>query len=173
MDRSLISLRRDEVDGNAIQGFILGATGSLMLLQYVYDFSLDGLMVLRTQDITEITRSKTDKFQQSLLESEGMLSDQRFEYPFDLTNWQTAISDLRSSFSLMILECELIEEPEFAIGEVLSVDGDAVAVRTFTGVATWSQDAVVVPFEDLTSCQVNNNYINFYQRHFGRSVPIS
>lgn len=170
-ERSLVFLRRDDFDENAVQGFILGTTDNLILLQYVYDFNLDGLMLLRTEDVTEIGRSKTEQFQQSLLETEGVLSDVRFEYPIDLTNWQTAISDLRSSYPLMILECELMEEPEFAIGEVLKIEGDVVAIRTFTGEANWSPDAILLPCKDLTSCKVNTNYANFYQRYFERSTP--
>ncbi len=164
----MVSLRRDNVAGNAIQGLILGASDNLILLQNVYDFNLDGLMVLRSEDITEVVRSKTDEFHQSLLEAEGVLSEARFEYRIDLTNWQTAISDLRSSYPLMILECELIEEPEFALGEVLEIGRDVVAVRTFDGAAEWSADALELRCEELTSCQVNTNYINFYERYFKR-----
>jgi hypothetical protein len=169
-ERSLISLQRDKVDPNRIQGFILGASENLVLLQYVYDFHLDGLMVLRTEDISEIVRSRTDLFQQSLLESEGVVSGIPFDYKIDLTNWRTAISDLRSNFTLLILECELVENPKFSIGEVLEVGGDEVVIRTFTGAANWLEEPIGLLYEDITSCQVNTNYSNFYQRYFERNA---
>jgi hypothetical protein len=67
--RQLVSIRRADVDSNAIQAFILGASERLVLLQYVYDFKLDGLLVVRREDISDVQRTATDKFQQSLLVS--------------------------------------------------------------------------------------------------------
>ena len=51
--RNLVSIRRGEIDGCSIQGFVLGLSENLVLLQYVYDFHLDGLMLLRTADIPD------------------------------------------------------------------------------------------------------------------------
>ncbi len=66
-DRKLVSIRRDAIDSNSIQGFVLAASDELLLIQYVYDFNLDGLMVLRLSDVTEIKSGATDKFQKQLL----------------------------------------------------------------------------------------------------------
>jgi hypothetical protein len=170
-ERTLISVRREKVDPFCMQGFILGASEELVLLQYVYDFNLDGLMVLRAEDISEIVRSKTDEFQQSLLESEGVMARIPFDTKIDLTNWHTAISDLLSRFRLLIVECELMEEPEFSIGEILEVRGDKVVMRTFTGAANWVEVPVDLLYEEITCCQANTNYTNFYQRYFDRNAP--
>ena len=139
-ERSLVSVHRDGVDPNNIQGFILGCSEKLVLLQYVYDFRLDGLMVLRTEDISEMKRTKTDEFQQSLLVAEGALSHIPFDYSIDLTSWRRAISGLRSDFSLLIMECELTKEPAFALGEILEVGDEEVVMRTFSGTANWDED---------------------------------
>lgn len=170
-DRSLVSIRRAAVDENKIQGFVLGSSDRLVLLQYVYDFHLDGLMVLRTDDISEVTRSKTDAFQQQLLADEGLLSRVPFDYPVDLGSWSSAIAGLSRSHPLLILECELMEEPDFVVGRILDVGVDDVTLRYFTGAANWLEEPVKLRYDDITACQANTNYVNAYQRYFERNAP--
>lgn len=62
MDKQLISIRREHIDPNKIQGFKIAESEKLLLIQYIYDFNADGLMVLRKQDITNIETTNTDKF---------------------------------------------------------------------------------------------------------------
>jgi hypothetical protein len=71
--RNLVSIRRSSIDPNSIQGFVVGLSQDLVALEYVYDFQIDGLLVLRRSDITDVRRSKTDEFQQSLLKQEGIV----------------------------------------------------------------------------------------------------
>lgn len=70
--RALISILRNNIDPNSIQGFILASSEQLVVLQYVYDFHLDGLMVLSKAEITEIRSTPTDKFQQKLLANDDL-----------------------------------------------------------------------------------------------------
>lgn len=168
--RSLISLRRDRIDDNTIQGFVIGASDDLVLLQYVYDFRLDGLMVLAVADITEVRCTATDRFQQTLLEADGLLAQVPFGLPIDLQDWSSAIADLANRYPLLILECERLEEPDFAIGRVLKVAHDEVRLECFSGAANWDEGLVSLKYEDITSCQAGTNYTNVYQRHFERNV---
>ena len=170
-DGSLISLRREAIDSNKIQGFVLGSSDQLVLLQYIYDFNLDGLMILRTSDISKIVRSKTEEFQEQLLVEEGLFSAVPFGYNVDLTNWRSAVNDLRGEHSIFILECELLDDPDFAIGRILDVGDEQVCVNYFTGAANWLEERVPLKYNDITSCQVATNYANVYQRYFERNAP--
>ena len=169
--RSLISIRREAVDENKIQGFVLGSSDRLVLLQYVYDFNLDGLMVLRTADISEVVRSKTDEFQERLLADEGLLSRIPFDYSIDLSSWRSAIAGLSGMHPLLILECELLQEPEFAVGRILEIGTEEVALKYFTGAANWFDEPVRLRYDDITACQANTNYVNVYQRYFEKNAP--
>ena len=42
--RSLISVRRKDVDGHSIQGFLVGLSDHLVALEYVYDFQVLSLI---------------------------------------------------------------------------------------------------------------------------------
>jgi hypothetical protein len=52
----------------------------------VYGFNLDGLMVLRVPDITEVRCTATDKFQKKLLMQEGLVQRVPSESTFDLSD---------------------------------------------------------------------------------------
>ena len=138
--RALVSRRRDGVDENSIQGFVLGVSDELVMLQYVYDFKLDGLMVLRTVDISELDRSKTDEFQEGLLQVEGLLQAVPFDYSIDLSTWPTAIAGLAEDYPLLIVERELLDEPDLAIGRVLEIGAEEVHLKYFTGAANWLEE---------------------------------
>lgn len=166
--RALVSVRRATIDDFKIQGFVLGVSDDLFLLQYVYDFNLDGLMIMRTQDISEVTRSKTDEFQEGLLEAEELLSRVPFEFRIDLSSWPAAIAGMCEHFPLLIVERERLEEPDMAIGRVLEIGTNELRLKYFTGAANWLDDPDTLRYSDITCCQAGTNYINVYQRYFER-----
>jgi len=168
--KSLISLRRSDVDGYGIQGFLTGHSDSLLALEYVYDFQIDGLMILRRSDITEVKRTETDKFQECLLKHEGIQPGAQNPTPLDLTGWKPLIKQLSEHYSLMILERELGPSPEFTIGRPLKIAETQVEFHTFTGTGRWASKAERLKFKQITCLQVNTRYLGFYQRHFERDA---
>ena len=166
--RDLISIYRSDIDDNAIQGFVLGCSRELVVLQYVYDFNLDGLVVLRTADITEVQCTATDKFQKDLLLQEGLSHNVPFALTLDLSGWRAVISQLAKEYALMILECEEGKRKEFVIGRVVKTTAREVHIQHFSGTADWAERPTKLKFSDITSCQINTNYLNVYQRHFER-----
>lgn len=169
--RALISILRNEVDANSIQGFILASTDQLVVLQYVYDFNLDGLMVLSRPEITDIRSTATDKFQRKLLAKEGLLKKVPFESAFDIQGWRSIIKQFSKTYPLIILECERGDEPAFIIGRVEKTSSIAAYVRYFTGTGRWLDEPVRVKYSDITSCQVGSNYLKFYEKYFDRVAP--
>jgi hypothetical protein len=105
--KSLVSVRRRNVDDYGIQGFLVGLSDTLMALEYVYDFQIDGLAVLRRSDITEVKRTGTDEFQERLLKREGIQPGAQAPVPLQLEGWQSLIQQLSDHYPLMILEREL------------------------------------------------------------------
>ena len=131
--RALISILRKEIDPSSIQGFILASSEELVVLQYVYDFNLDGLMVLSKPEITEIRSTATDKFQRKLLAKEGLLKAVPFETAFDIQCWRSIIRQFAKAYPLIILECERGDEPDLIIGRVEKTTSVAAYIRYFTG----------------------------------------
>jgi hypothetical protein len=164
--KSLVSVRRGDIDGYGIQGFVVGVSETLMALEYVYDFQLDGIMVLRRSDITEVRRTATDEFLQVLMKRDGIEPGFQMPFPVLLNNWKTAIEQLSALHPLMILERELGPSPEFAIGRLLKATTLQVEFQTFSGTGRWATKPDRLKYAQLTCLQVNTRYLGSYQRHF-------
>ena len=141
----------------------------MLALEYVYNFQIDGLMILRRSDITEVQRTATDEFQERLLKREGIRPGHQFLTPFELDSWQTIIEQLSQHYPLMILERELGPSPEFVLGRTLRVTAAQVEFHSFSGTGKWSDKTVRLKYAQITCLQVNTRYTGFYQRHFERT----
>ncbi len=164
-ERNLVSIYRDEIDNQSIEGYILGLSPELVVLQYVHDFRLDGLRVLRVQDITEVDQSDSCEFQQALMRKEGLEALVPFDVAFSTHNWQQVIGQFSQDHPILIFECEAAEENNFVIGRLLAMDSTTVTVLQFSGAGVWDDDPTTLAFSDITSCQVGSNYLNVYARH--------
>eukprot|EP01034_Spumella_vulgaris_P040555 gene40554-50162_t len=109
--------------------------------KYVYDFQIDGLMILRRSDITEVRRTATDDFHERLLKREGIRAGRQGPAALELGSWQTIIQQLSLSCPLMILERELGPSPEFVIGRPQRVTAAQVEFHSFTPI-NQAQEAI-------------------------------
>lgn len=169
--RKLVSITRDKIDYLSIQGFILAYSKELVLLQYVYDFRLDGLIVLRRRDITSVETSHTDEFQTQLLQDSGLFAQINFNPGYDLTNWESLLNTLGKQAKYIILENEALEDPAFCIGELRNVTRDSVDMLGFNGVGRWDDMETCILHNEITSLQAFTNYIRFYRNHFEKIKP--
>ena len=166
--RKLVSLKREGIDGYSIQGFLAGISDDLLAIEYVCDFQIDGLMILRQSDVTEINRTKTDDFQESLLKHEGIMPGGQLPKKLNLDSWQSVLSQLSEHYPIMTFERELGPSPEFSIGRPHKITKSQIEVQTFTGAGNWSSKPRRIMYKQLTCVQANNRYANFYQRYFSR-----
>jgi hypothetical protein len=168
--QSLVSVHRRDVDDNGIQGFLIGLSDELIALEYVYDFQVDGVMVLRRSDITDVQRTGTDQFQESLLKREGIRPSTQLQSPLDLGSWKSILEQFSREHEYMILERELGPAPGFAIGRAVRITAAQIELQTFSGTGRWYEKTERLRYSQLTCAQVNTRYVGFYQRHFGRSA---
>lgn len=166
--RDLISISRDGLDANKLQGFPLLYSQDLLLLRYVYDFHLDGLLLVRRCDVTDVQFRETDKFQRNLLQTENRLKRRLFRSNHAIGNFSTFLKSLASK-QVVIVEDERPETQAFYIGRVSSAGSSAVKLQEFTGAGNWERETTTIQLDDITCCQIETNYALFYERHFERS----
>jgi hypothetical protein len=166
--RIAVSIRREHIDAHAIDAFVLGVSDQLVALQYKYDFHLDGLMILRIADITEVSSNATDRFQQDLMQSEGKLDDIPFDAPLNLQSWEAIIEQLSAFGGLMIVESEKPDSEDFILGQFLGISQRTAFFKFITGIGRWLDEPASIRLKDITCCQVETNYANFYQKYLDR-----
>lgn len=167
-DKDLLSIRRGNIDAYSTQGFLLGYSDELLLIQCICDFRLDGLMVLRTADITEIKCDATNQLQKELLIAEGLFQQVPFAAAFDLRDWKSILTQFARQYRFAILQDERPEDPVYLIGEIEKVTRASVWLRYFSGTGEWDEKPTKLAFSSITSCQVDAHYLNVYRRYFER-----
>lgn len=167
--KNLVSIRRQEIDGRRIQAFLLDYSDELILVQYVYDFNLDGLMVLRRSDISEIESSKTDILQTQILKDEGLYLKVDFNFKCDVSCWRGVLSTLNSLNRFIIAEDETSDCPMFYLGEIRDIREDSVSILCFSGAANWDDEVSVIYYKDISCVQSGSNYAKVYERCFERN----
>ncbi|MBL8264627.1 MAG: hypothetical protein JNM58_19605 [Xanthomonadaceae bacterium] len=163
--RKLVSVRRQDIDDYGVQGFLVGLSEALLALEHVYDFQVDGILVLRRSDITEVKCTATDAFQESLMKREGIVPGSQAPSPLALETWRALIEQLAGSHPFLALEQELGPEPQLSIGRVVSVEAQHVEFQCFSGTGKWQSKPDRIKYAHLTSAQANTRYLRFYQRH--------
>lgn len=63
---------------------------------------------------------------------------------------------------------ELLLEPDFATVKIVKIEDQHLVFKCLTGAARWQEDKESIEYSNLTSCQLRNNYIKVYERHFQR-----
>lgn len=168
--KNLVSIERDDKDEQSIHGFILAYSDELILLQYVYDFTLDGLLVLRVGDITSIESDEIDVFQTQLLKDEGIYANVDFSQQYDVKDWPAVFSSLGKAYGFISLDDEDLQSPNFLLGELREIGEQSVSVLGFNGMAGWDEEASQMYYEDISYFQVGNNYAKVYKRYFERNA---
>lgn len=165
--RDLLCIRRTEFDPNAIQGFLLDFSDSLLLFQQVSDFRLEGYLVLRREDITELKSRSTERFQRELMEVEAVLDQVDFDFRVPIQSYAAFLAS-RGPKEIIVVEDERPDTWDFVIGTVAKVEEETVHLDHFTAIGRWSKQPLPLPLERITCCQIATNYIQFYERYFGR-----
>jgi hypothetical protein len=164
-DRVLMTIARPSIDDRSITGFLLEYSRELILIQYVYDFHLDGLMVLRRSDVEEIKSSRTDHYQTEMMKAEGLYQTVDFNAKHTVSNWPETIKHFQGQYRFVIIEAEATKPNLFALGRIENIQKQSVTLHGFNGVGEWHDEPTIVPFADITCLQVGSNYISMYERH--------
>lgn len=165
-NRALVSIYREHINDTPIQGFILAHSKKLILIQYVYDFNLDGIMVLQRSDVTNIESDESGMFQTQLLKDEGLYTQVDFIKTYDVKNWKTVLASFESTHQFITLEDENSEEYVFMIGKMTKLGRKKVSVHEFLCTGTWKEEVSKMSYKYITSFRAGNNYPNVYANYF-------
>lgn len=133
-ERSLVCIRRDEIDSRSWKAFPLAFSDQLLLVQYIYDFRVDGQLIFRRNDVTSITCRATDQFQRRLLKDNGLIQQIDFDFKATLSSF-SALLESQSPSSIVILEKEGLDDPMFWIGRHIDSNEETRRLHEFSGAA--------------------------------------
>ena len=164
----MISVERSFPGLHNINGFIHGASDSLVLIQQLNDFLWDGYSIIRVSDIVECCSDKQERFFEKVLAAEGLLDQRRYDKAISLQDIRSALSNFKDSGEKLIIECESIhsvDDDEFHIGQISDLDKDSVWILEFNAEGEWEQDATDISIDRITRIQFDTPYIRIFSKY--------
>jgi hypothetical protein len=67
---------------------------------------------------------------------------------------------------IVILERETLDDNRFWIGRYVWREDQTHWMHEFTGAGNWDEELTQIDLDMVTCCQLDTNYIRFYQSHF-------
>lgn len=160
-----IKLNRSKIGADSLNCIPLEISKNLVLLQEIYDFELDGYVILRIKDITSIEITKSQQFSQFILEKEGKLNQIRKPSINSIDDWETVLTELSNPENNIIVECDSKETSKFFIGKITSIDKKSLFLLYFNGAGEWDDEPTEIPLKDITSINFDSKYINIISKY--------
>ena len=158
-----VQIERAGLENEFWNGFPLVVNDDFVLMRTLHDFALDGFAVLRVRDITSVRSSETERFFERVLRSEGMLDKLSAPRPVLLRSWRSVLESVRAHYRFAILECE--REGDFTLGEIVSVDDEAVSLHYIQVNGTRESSLTRVALDDLTLLRFDEQYVNLFGKY--------
>jgi len=139
---------------------------SLVLLQNIDDFDLDGYVVLPRNDVASVRSDESERFVERVLRDEGELRNvSPPPFPVALDSWAGLFSTIAAAGEIIIVECEANPDEDFCIGVVTGVTDGAVGIHQFDFVAMWDDAPTVVAYDDITRVRFGDRYSRVFPRY--------
>ncbi|MGJ8678527.1 MAG: hypothetical protein ACSHX0_13515 [Akkermansiaceae bacterium] len=166
--KSLVSITRDSMSSESIQGFVVDYDASYILFAYIYDFHADGFLILRREDLSSMNCRATDAFQHSLLVADQVIKTIDFSARLHPKGILAHLTDIPVD-RVVILEDESEDDNDiFLIGLIDSIIDKTIKIKCFSGAGRWDDDISEIDIDEVTSVTYSSNYTNSYERYFRR-----
>lgn len=160
-----VKIKRMRIGSEDLNAIPLAIGQDLVLLQDLYDFSLDGYTIIRIKDITSISITKSQLFSQFILKEEGILNQIIKPSISNFDNWRNVLTELSVLDNIIIVESESLETSKFFIGKIERIDKTSLFLLHFNGAGEWDKESTEILFKDITSINFNSRYIKVISKY--------
>ena len=164
-------IEREPIDEYSIDCLPLAVGKQLVLIQYIYDFTFDGYKVLSLQDISNIKRSKVEKFFEKLIKDEGIYKQMTMPDLTCFDDWKGLIDELSKQNKNITIECENLEDRKFYLGKVVEIRDKCIKFLTFDALCVWKKRANIINYKDITTITFDNMYSTILSRYVTQTIP--
>ena len=164
--KTLVILFRDEFDDSSI-GFIVDISEDFILLEEVDDNGkLDGIVILRIEDITRV------RWEGNELNSLSKLIDLKERIKglnaIDISNKYYALDSVFQKFKHIGIHIEEIDNGVLFIGEIAEIDADTIILHEFGTKSNLDRSFIMLELEDITKIQAGGIYEMGLMKIFGK-----
>ncbi|MDX1906521.1 MAG: hypothetical protein SF053_05745 [Bacteroidia bacterium] len=156
--QSLVEVYRDDIaEGHAYTGYIVDASPSLVLVHLLDDeiFVMNGYLILRTDDITEVTPVSP------LLEKIADYHQLRPVVPqgIILSSVAAALESVDKQYPIFLVATEYLEDPgEMHIGKLDQVSATEASINEVNAMPAW-HGIFTYSLDEITCIGIDTHYL--------------
>ena len=157
-----------KVSKNKVQlrnGYILGFSDSLLLLQETDDFKVDGYAIIRIDQIKKVRFNKSDKYFDKIMQWENLNKTVGIKHHIDLNNWQSAFKSLQNHGLSVIAECEAEHIDSFTIGPITKAGRKNIYITNFDIEGFFDDSPTSIDYESITRVAFDSEYLNIFRKY--------
>ncbi len=164
-ERRQADIERDDVDDQPITAIPLKVGNQLVLIQYLYDFAMDGYKVLCLEDITAIQWGAVEEFHDRIFREEGML-DAVCVPSVSIDSWMSFFASMFEEERMLDISLERLRSEEmFFVGKVKLVEGDSLELLEIDPLGNYKSEPVKIYYKDITMVSFGNRYSDFLDKY--------
>lgn len=156
VDKKLIEISRAKVDDQPMLCYPLAESKSHLLVQYIFDFYLDGYKIINVSDITSVKRDESIVFCEYIIQSEK-LDD--FKIPnIELENWHTIMKYFQLSKKTVMIDVNTDKYTELCVGVVKEVNNHGLKLNHIDGKGKLILPNKKINFDSIAQLSFNDRY---------------
>lgn len=164
IEKLLITVERNCIEKEVLRGFPLYINSEILIMTKIYDFHDEGILVLKTSDISDAYSKESDVFFEKICKQEEL---DRFVNPFpSCETMYDILLAIDTNIQYITIQCEKEEsELYYSIGKLGTVTPTAVTMNTFDTSGHWEADVRTIPYEAITLISIGDHYAKTYYKY--------
>ena len=150
------------------EGYIFEQNKKFIIMNDMYDFTYDGLVIVKKSDISEIKHTKNEKFFTKILAKENIkksIINTWEQRKISLQNIETIFTQIQSLQIPVILECQYGNDDRFIIGPIEKIGTKKVKVKYFNAQGEYDFKPVSAEYKDITVIRFDSPYANIFYKY--------
>ncbi len=159
---------RLNLDDSSHEGFVVGLSEKLVLLQVIYEWQDTGALVVPIERVESCDISDHHDDQIKILAFNSVKRTKRYA-GIKLANFAELFRSLMPRGKFVVISVE----DESDVGQIDAVEADQVVLKAVDPGGNWTGDELECPFEEITSVQFDDGYSRVLQRYVERKAQLN
>lgn len=159
---------RLNLEDGSHEGFVVGLSDKLVLLQAIYEWQDTGALVVPVERVESCDVSDHQEDQVKILAFNSVKRTKRYS-GIKLTNLSELFKSLKPKNRFVVISVE----DEADVGQIDAIEKDHVVLKAVDPGGNWMEDELECPFEEITTVQFDDSYSRVLQRYVERAAQLN
>lgn len=166
MKRKMVTIEREKFSEGNLYGFILKESKKLLMIRQIFDFRVEGILVINKKEISDCYSSLSNDYQTEMLKEFGIYQTIDFNIDYNIKNWRSFFESSHKDFPY----CEIYDDSfginSFYIGKIVKIKKKSLKLHEFSGAGNWDKKPTKIAYHTISTCGIGMHYTQMYANYF-------